>query len=146
MGVRANARIASVALLAAMLAVGFLAGVAWQRDAPAENPPDQGERDGRPGRDGRRLVIDQVGLAPETRAQVLDVVRHFRSRMHALDRELRADYEPRQRALVRETRDSIKSLLSPQQRAVYDSLLATRHRRRGGEDHRAGPQNRRGER
>lgn len=133
MGVPSKARLASAALLGAMLVAGFLAGLAWQGDAGADGGrAGQSEREGRPGREGRRLVIDELGLDAETQARVNEVVRHFRSRMRALDREMRADYEPRQRALALETRDSIKSLLSPAQHVVYDSLLAARYRRRGG--------------
>ena len=133
MGARANARILSAALLVGMLGVGFLAGMAWQGDRvpePAEDARER-ERGDRSGRSGRGLLIDQVGLSAETRAQAGDVIRHFRVQMHALDKELQAEYEPRQRALARRARDSIRSLLSPQERAVYDSLLAARHSRRG---------------
>lgn len=137
MRARRNARLASVALLGGMLAVGFLAGMAWRTDGePAASAP--GAREDRGGRPGRLLVIDQLGLGAEQRAQVQTVIRHFRSRMRALDEEVRDAYEPRQRALVREARDSIKSLLSPDQRSAYDSLLAARHSRRGGEPKKRG--------
>ena len=134
MGARANARILSAALLAGTLGAGFLAGSAWQRGAAPEPGAVEGERerDDRPGRNGgRRLVIDQVGLSVETRAQAQDVIRHFRAQMRALDKELQAEYEPRQRALARRARDSIRSLLSAREQAIYDSLLAARHSRRG---------------
>ncbi len=143
MGARRNARLASVALLGATLAAGFLAGMAWPGDGEPEAAAAGGRED-RPGRDVRRLVIDEVGLAAEKRAEVEDVIQHYRSRKRVLDKELRDAYEPRQRTLVRQARDSIKSLLSAEQRMAYDSLLALRHSRRGGEGRKRGASDGRG--
>ena len=141
MRARRNARMASLALLGATLATGFLGGVVWRGDG---EPAKVDERARRPDKEGRRLVIDGVGLDAETRAQVEDVIRHYRSRMRSLDRELREIYEPRRHALVREARDSIRSLLSAEQKMVYDSLLALRHSRRGGENRKRGADDDRG--
>ena len=79
--------------------------------------------------------------------------------MRALDEEFRAAYEPireayepRRRELFRATRDSIKAVLLPEERALYDSLLVVRFgnrdRDRGssGEGRRGGGTERNGER
>lgn len=141
-------RLVSAVLLVLVLAAGFAIGVAWQSD---EAQPPLEEVDARPSRNEERgraavgermarerraLVIHEIGLDPETRAQVDEIISHFGSRMRALDREFRETYRPRQRALINETRDSIRAILTPRQVAVYDSLLALRYDRRGREGNR----------
>ena len=128
-----RARVVSGALLVVVAAAGFLGGLAWQAgrtDAGlAEQPESRDER----GRENRRLVIDEVGLTPAKRAEVDEIIQHFTVRMRALDEEFRAAYEPireayepRRRDLFRATRDSIKAILLPEERALYDSLLVIR--------------------
>lgn len=122
-----KAGILSVALLILTMAAGFLGGVAWQRSqGAADSPPDpeaQRPRD----RENRRLVIDEVGLEPAKRAEVEEIIQHFMARMRVLDKEFRQAYRPRQRELYRGVRDSIKGILPPEQRTLYDSLLAVRY-------------------
>ena len=124
-------RLISAVLLVLTLAAGFAIGMAWPSDA--EPPPEEGEAPGsRDGDRGRRaLVIHEVGLDPEVRAQVDEIISHFGRRMQALDREFREAYRPRQRALIGQARDSIRSILTPRQVVVYDSLLALRYDGRG---------------
>jgi len=125
-----KASILSILLLALTLVAGFLGGVAWQRnqamapepdETPAKEPRDHGSR---------RLVIDEVGLEPGKRTEVDAILQHFMDRMQALNEE----YTPKHRALLRDARDSIKSVLEPDQRALYDSLLEVRY----GNGHRGG--------
>lgn len=87
------------------------------------------------------MVIDELGLQPDKRTEVEEIIQHFMVRMRALYgeyepmrvrvRELNDEYEqayrPKQRELFRLTRDSIKSILAPEQRVLYDSLLAVRY-------------------
>lgn len=122
-----KAGVLSVALLILTAGAGFLGGVAWERsrgvpDSPAD-PEAQGHRD----RENRRLVIDEVGLEPAKRAEVEEIIQHFMTRMRVLDKEFRQAYRPRQRELYRGVRDSIRSILPPEQRVLYDSLLVVRY-------------------
>ncbi len=137
----------SIALLVVTLAAGFFGGVAWQRSQVASARPDEG--DSEPGRDRaeRRMVIDEIGLAADKRAEVEEIIQHFMVRMRALHaefepmrvrvRELSDEYNqayrPRQRELFGQTRDSIKSILAPEHRVLYDSLLAVRYGGRDGD-------------
>lgn len=140
-------RLASVFLLLATVAAGFWAGVAWQGRRAAQ-PPGVGrassegsvEREVRTGnRDGqsdgdrerRRWAIDQIGLPPEKRAQAEEIVRHFRTQMRTLDQEFQEAYRPRHAEIVRRARDSVRSILAPDQVLAYDSLLAVRYEGRG---------------
>ena len=128
-----KASILSIALLLVTVAAGFLGGMVWQRsqavsprpeDPVAEEPPQRGER---------QLVIDKVGLEPAKRAEVEEILRHFLARKRDLDDEFEEAYRPRLRDLYRGARDSIKSTLAPEQRALYDSLLSVRFRNRDSE-------------
>ena len=139
-GVR-KASVLSVALLLVTLVAGFLGGVAWQKSQVASALTDEGEDDSRRDRGERRMVIDEVGLEPAKRAEVEEIIQHFmvrmrslheefepyRERVEALSDEYEQAYRPKQRELFRQTRDSIKSILAPGQRALYDSLLAARY-------------------
>lgn len=140
-------RLASVLLLVATVAAGFWAGVAWQgrRAAPAagvgtESSDASGGAEVRTGnrdvqgdgdRDRRRWTIDEIGLPAETRAQTEEIIRHFRVQMRTLDQEFQEAYRPRHAEIVRRARDSIRSVLAPEQVLAYDSLLAVRYEGRG---------------
>lgn len=126
-----QARVLSVALLFLTAAAAFLAGVAWKGSQATAGPPAEGESEEERGREGRRLVIDEVGLESAKRAEVQEIIQHFRAQMRALDEEFRETYQPRQRELFRLSMDSIEAILEPAQWATYDSLLAIRYRNRG---------------
>ncbi len=130
-----RARLISVLLLALTLAVGFMFGLAWSARQSAGDvsateevqgaaEPEAEEADTSR---GRGPVIYELGLEPDQRAGVDEIIRHFRSRMRALNEEAREEYDRRQSALLVTTRDSIKAILNPGQIAEYDSLLAVRY-------------------
>lgn len=92
----------------------------------------------------RRLIVHRVGITPEQEARVDSIVdihgdrvRELRRQMEAeydsqfrrLRREREAAYNPRFEAVVMETRQSIRSLLTEEQAVRYDSLLAEHDRR-----------------
>ena len=125
-----KASVLSILLLVLTLVAGFLGGVAWQRNQAMAPEPDETPTKEPRDRSDRRLVIDEVGLEPAKRAEVDAILQHFMVRVQALHKE----FTPRHRALLHGARDSIKSVLEPDQRALYDSLLALRY----GSGHRGG--------
>ncbi len=125
-----KARFVSFALLLLTFAAGVLAGVAWWGNRADPPPVAEEGGEGQRGREGRRLVIDEVGLEPAKRAEVDEIVQHYRAAMRELNEEIDAEFEPRRRGLVRATLDSIRSVLAPEQLAAYDSLRAARFRSR----------------
>ena len=139
-GVR-KASVLSIALLVVTLAAGFFGGVAWQRSQVDPLQAEEGGEDPRRDRGDRRMVIDEVGLEPAKRAEVEEIIQHFmvgmralyaefedhRDRVQALNDEYEQAYRPRQRELFRQALDSIKSILTPEQSALYDSLMAVRY-------------------
>lgn len=142
-GVR-KASVLSITLLVVTLAAGFLGGVAWQRSQVVSAQGEEGGEDQRRDRGDRRMVIDEVGLEPGKRAEVEEIIQHFmvgmralyaefedyRDRMEVLNDEYQQAYRPRQRELYRHALDSIKSILTPEQSALYDSLMAVRYSNR----------------
>lgn len=147
---RLRTRLASVAVLLVVLAAGFVLGVAWERRGPslraeaASETVDGDERRARGredrdrGRDDekkkRRLIVDRVGLRAAQEARVDSIVESHREQMRALHKEFRREYNPRYWSLIQETRDAIRSVLDPEQRARYDSLLAEHDRKRNDGD------------
>ncbi len=135
-----RARLISVLLLVLTLAVGFMFGLAWSARQPAgdvsaaeeaqsaaEPEAEEPEAEEADMSMGRGPVIYELGLEADQRAGVDEIIRHFRSRMRALNEEAREEYDRRQSALLMTTRDSIKAILNPGQIAEYDSLLAVRY-------------------
>lgn len=142
MGSGVRTRLISLGVLLVVLATGFVLGLAWDRrpggplaaevEREVRSRDDDRRGDDRRGKDehrGRSLIVDRVGLAPEQEERVDSIVEVHREEMKELQREFRAEYGPRHRALVRQTRDAIRSVLTPEQRTLYDSLLA-RHDRK----------------
>lgn len=123
-------RLVSAVLLLLTLAAGFAGGLAW-RSGDADPAPAEANRSRDGGRERRSLVIHEIGLDPATRAKVDDIIDHFGAQMRALDREFEEQYRPRQRALIAQARDSIRSVLTPAQVVAYDSLLSARYDGRG---------------
>ncbi len=152
-----RARLISVLLLILTFAAGYMLGLARESRRSAEAvpsvdavvadeaaqeaaSPDEAPRDeDADSSRAREPVIYELGLEPEQRERVAEIIRHFRGRMRTLNRESRAAYDRDQTALLNATRDSIKSILNPVQVVQYDSLLAVRYppeRGRQGDDRR----------
>lgn len=137
-----QARVASVLLLILTLAAGVLIGMAWSErsegalddpveivDRPgdaarpdmAEEPPDEDERERRP------PTIYELDLDPAQRGHVDEIIQHFQQGLEDLDTEMERELWRRRGRLASAVRDSIKSVLRPEQVMVYDSLLAERY-------------------
>lgn len=147
-------RLASLAVLVLVLASGVVLGRAWERSSAGDGADaEEVRRDTRTGDDdreerkdrrrGRNLIVDRIDLSEEQEERVdsiVDVhVREVRSLQRELQARFEAEYEPRERAIVQNTREGIRAVLTPEQREEYDSLLAQRDRkrdrdRRGGDD------------
>jgi Spy/CpxP family protein refolding chaperone len=145
-------RLTTVVILFLVLATGFVLGIAVDRrlearagTADARWPGSGGRGPGvdRAGGRGqsadtttrrRSLLVEQVGLTDVQKEQIDSIVAHYRGKRDALQAQLEADlweaYMPRSRELLEETREEIKSVLTPEQRTAYDSLLVERDRRR----------------
>lgn len=149
-----QARVASVLLLVLTLAAGVLMGMAWserrggavvepvalEESSPSDEAtrPDSADesRDGGD-RSRRPPVIYELDLDPVQREHVDEMIQHFRQGWEDLDNEMDRELWSRRRQMSFTLRDSLKSILRPEQAVVYDSLLAERYgrdRRGRGED------------
>lgn len=121
-------RILGSALLLAMFVTGGLAGAAFTRVLNAEEPSPAGQAGvhchGPHDKAKRKGAwLQQLNLTPEQRVQVEQIMERRRAETRAFwDQE-----GVRLRAIVDSTRNEVRAVLTPAQRARYDELRA-RHR------------------
>ncbi len=137
-----KARLVTAVVLALVFGSGVTAGLAWDRaleaapTAEAAQAELQGEerevreRGDRSDEGHRPLLVEQVGLTTEQKARVDEIVEDSRQRMRSLEKDTRPQY----RGIIEETRTAIKTVLTTEQRAEYERLLAKHDRER--EEHR----------
>jgi Spy/CpxP family protein refolding chaperone len=144
----ARTRLVSALLLFLVLATGFVLGVAVDRQLQAQGEESEtessaasseGERGERGSEDrsrrgssgrGRSLIVEQVGLSADQKEQVDSIVARFRTEMRDLHREIDEAYSAQYRVVLVRTRDEIRAVLTPEQRAEYDRLLQEEDQRR----------------
>lgn len=124
-------RLVGVGLLAVAFIVGALSGAAVDRVLSADEP-ERVERDrDHNGNDGRgRYIIDRVDMAEDQRTAIDQILEQRTERMRAVWREV----EPRLDAITDSARSEIMQVLTPEQRAEYERMLA--ERRKGRRDRR----------
>lgn len=138
-----TARLATLVIFLVVFGAGLAVGVAVDRkvasaaDAPVSSPvgeaePEEAsaeeegeERAEDPPRE-RRMMIERVGLTPDQKLQVDSIVAVMGGRMSDLQKDYRKQYW----AVVDSSRASLKQILTMEQAAMYDSLLAESDRRR----------------
>lgn len=120
-------RLATVAILILVFVAGTAVGYAVDRWTGAvalateSSGEDESER-----RRSRGRIINRVDLTEMQEVQVDSILEHHRKEMA----ELQAYYHPRYWGIIDSTRESIKEVLTDDQRMRYDSLLAASDRRR----------------
>lgn len=144
-------KLATVGILALVLATGFLLGALWDRRLDAQPAPTAIQEAVQPrSREERRIPIytrvtppldaEQTARAEEILARRRDAARALMKEsridslylnMKAAERAFRAVYDPRFRALADSSRAAIKQVMTPEQAVQYDSLLALDRRRDG---------------
>ena len=129
-----KARLVTTVVLVLVFGSGLTMGLALDRtpetapteeDARPERADGSGDRSRRD-RGPRPLLVEQVGLTVEQKSQVDQIVEESRKRMKGLENET----QPRYHSIIEETRTAIKEVLTDEQRAEYDALLAERARER----------------
>lgn len=120
-----KAKIVAGAALALLFTSGVVVGLAWDRTAAAATPDEVREERGRRGRGGDNgMIVDNVGLTSVQKSSVDSLVADYRGRMKGLSEEFNSEYRPRYRALITDLREEIKQVLTDEQSAMYESLLA----------------------
>ena len=131
MKTRARARVITVVVLATVFFSGALVGRAWDETVveTAAGPVAEEQEEAREGR-RRTPMYEQVGLSDVQLVQVDSIVVHYRNDVRALQEETREGYDRRYAGLVDAVREEIKSVMTADQRAAYDSLLTEYDERR----------------
>lgn len=129
-------RLATVVVLAAVFAAGVLMGLAADRTLGAAPAAEDGDRPEARSEERRPALYEQVDPTAEQSAVIDSIVGDMRTAMKALHAEFRAAYDTRYAALIRETREAIKGVLTPEQAQAYDSLVAERDRQRAERERR----------
>jgi hypothetical protein len=145
-------KLASVGILALVLGAGFLMGAVWHRRLDAETLAVASDSTAvRPasGREGERtpiyvrvnppLTAEQLASADAIVTRRREAVRSLLAEpgidslydaMKGAERSFKGVYDPRFRALIDTSRAAIREIMTPEQAAQYDSLLAENDSRR----------------
>ena len=128
-----KARMVAAAALILLFGSGVVVGLALDQTAVASTPgelrvEERSEREGR----RRRLIVDEVGLSAVQQAAVDSLVVFHRQRVS----DLGAEFRPRYGAVFADLREEIKQVLTVDQRATYDVLLAEYDAERNARRHR----------
>ena len=135
MGRGSRTRLVTAGVLAAVFGAGVLLGLAADSNAPAEAAEvvapsvestasvDTANSE-EPQR--RRRTYDEVEPNESQLALIDSIVAEHRARTRVLDKENRAQLQLGFREILLETREAIKSVLTPEQAAEYQRLLDER--------------------
>jgi Spy/CpxP family protein refolding chaperone len=128
-------RFATVAILGTVFVSGGLLGAALDRQLrPAADASTETSADSTEERSRRKLIVEEVGLSAEQKAQVDSIVALGRANIRALRQQYEDEYNPLYRRAVQETREAIKGVLTPEQVLEYDRLLEEHSERRRRSD------------
>ncbi len=116
-----KAKLVAGTALVLLFGSGVVVGLAWDQTASASTP-EAVSSDRRSGRDadGRRLIVEDVGLSAVQKSAVDSLVVFHRHRMSDLDQEFRPRYD----TVIADLVEEIKEVLTNGQRLQYDVLLA----------------------
>ncbi len=129
-----RARILGISVLSAVFVAGALAGAASGRlldareasAAPGDPPAAAAEKTC----GERKRLVDQIDLDPAQRAQVDSIV----ERRRAQREDFWNNEGRRMRAIMDSTREEIRGVMNPTQRAEYDRLVAAQRAREAARD------------
>ena len=121
-----RARTLGFVLLAAVFVAGGLAGAAADRALAERERNEHGSRHGRHGLEAE--VYDRLDLDARQRAEMERIFERRRHEAAAVWDEMK----PRLQRVLDGTRDDLAHVLTPEQLAEYDRLVAERQRRMDG--------------
>ncbi len=120
-------RLFAAVVLVLVFGAGVLLGLAL--DQGRHELGNEGDRD-RAAEARRTPTYMQVHPTEQQKVLIDSIVGEHRAAMRALHEEFRAKYDPRYQALIKETREAIKGVLTPEQATQYDSIVAANDRKR----------------
>ncbi len=116
-----KAKMVAATALILLFGSGVAVGLAWDQTANASTP-DEVRRDARSerGRARHPMIVDRVGLSVVQKATVDSLYFFYGQRLS----DLNTDFRPRYRAVIGDLTMEIRQVLTDDQRARYDVLLA----------------------
>lgn len=130
-------RLVTALVLAAVFGTGILLGLAADSSLgaqPTESvtvPTEEASGDEEPRRRG--YTFEEVAPNEAQLSLIDSIVAEHRARTNALDERLKEEYRAGFRAIVLESREAIKAVLTPEQAAEYQKLLDERDARAAAE-------------
>ena len=127
----ARTRLLTAVVLTVVFGSGVLLGLAAQANLAATPAAEVLAMSAGDPENTRRIpMYEQVGPTETQMGQIESIVAEHRAQMDALHEEFRKAYDPRYDALIAETREAIKDVLTPEQAAAYQELVDARDQRR----------------
>lgn len=127
MGQRARTRFITAGVIIVVFGAGVLVGLVADTELGASaTPPDATEvteEADSTEESSRRFIYHQVEPNELQLARIDSIRQVHRDRTNALYDELKAEYPDRFRAILLDTRNAIKSVMTPEQAAQYQRLL-----------------------
>lgn len=134
MGRSSRTRLLTAGMLFAVFGAGVLLGLAADSELGASTATEvmtvaEADTDADPDSQSvaedtsRRRIYHEVEPNESQLALIDSIVKEHRARTTALDEELRAEYQVGFRSILLDTREAIKSVLTPEQAAEYQRLL-----------------------
>lgn len=136
MGQTAKTRLITAGVLIAVFGAGVLVGLVADSElgavpTPADvaeatetaEPETADEASDEAERSSRRYLYHEVGPNESQLERIDSIVKEHRARRNALDEELKAEFDVGYRAILLDTREAIKSVLTADQAAEYQRLL-----------------------
>lgn len=127
MSQRARTRFITAGVIIVVFGAGILVGLVADSELGASaTPPDVGEvieEADSTEESSRRFLYHQVEPNESQLARIDSIRQVHRDRTNALYDELKAEYPDRFRAILLDTRNAIKSVMTPEQADEYQRLL-----------------------
>jgi hypothetical protein len=127
MSQRVRTRVITAGVIIVVFGAGILVGLVADDDLGASaSPPDVTEvteESGSNERSNRCCIYHQVDPNESQLARIDSIRQVYRDRTNALYDELKAEYPDRFWAILLDTRNAIKSVMTPEQAAEYQRLL-----------------------
>lgn len=114
-------RLVALAVLAAAFVAGTAAGTAFDRMLSAGQPEERATADEEPPRKLRHSdLLERLSLSEDQHRRIQTIMQRRRSQVKAFWEEA----GPHLRSIADSARTDIRAVLTPEQRAAYDSLQA----------------------
>ncbi len=119
-------RLVTALVLVVVFGAGAVTGLAWDRGVQRRDAQAAGQRSTDRGRRVPTYMKVNPTPTPEQRARIDSIMKDRRAGFRKLIEDFHAQWDPRYQAYIQGTRNAIRAVLTPEQAAQWDSLIARR--------------------